>query len=76
MSRLRKNIALSGGDKELRLFSGQTDAAGKFVVTAFDSGREGAIPGEYSVMIRSVKAPPGADELYRLHEQCLADCGR
>jgi hypothetical protein len=56
-------LELIGGDKEFRLFSAETDADGKFVVKSFDTDRRGAVPGEYHVMIRSVKAPPGADEM-------------
>ena len=53
----------SGGDKESSLYTADTDAAGKFAIRSFDSGRIGAVPGEYAVMIRSVKAPPGANEM-------------
>lgn len=56
-------LELIGGDKDFRFFSGETDATGKFVVVPFEKGGAGAIPGDYSVMIRSVKAPPGADEM-------------
>jgi hypothetical protein len=59
-------LELIGGEKELRFFSAETDAAGKYSIQSFESGRAGAIPGEYSVMIRSVKAPPGADEMTEL----------
>ena len=56
-------MELIGGDKEHSLYSGETDADGKYAIKSFDSDRQGAIPGEYHVMIKSVKAPPGADEM-------------
>lgn len=56
-------LELSGGDKEFRFFSGETDASGKFAIVPFEASGTGAVPGEYSVMIRSVKAPPGANEM-------------
>ena len=45
------------------MFSGETDASGRYVVKPFESSREGALPGEYRVMIKSVKAPRGANEM-------------
>jgi hypothetical protein len=59
-------MELIGGDKESRFFSGETDAAGKYVIVPFEDGGEGVIAGEYSVMIRSVIAPPGANEMTEL----------
>jgi hypothetical protein len=56
-------LELVGGEKEFRLFSGEADASGKYVIKPFESSRVGALPGEYRVMIKSVKAPPGANEL-------------
>jgi hypothetical protein len=56
-------MELSGGDKEHRFFGGETDSAGKYVIAPFEQSSTGAIPGEYSVMIRSVKAPPGSNEM-------------
>lgn len=56
-------LELVGGEKDFRLFSGETDASGKYVIKPFESNRVGALPGEYRVMIKSVKAPPGANEM-------------
>jgi hypothetical protein len=56
-------MELVGGPKDFRLFSGETDAAGHYVIRPFEHGGTGAVPGEYRVMIHTVKAPPGADEL-------------
>jgi hypothetical protein len=56
-------MELVGGEKEYRLFAGDTDAAGRYVLKPFEKGGEGAIPGEYRVLIKSVKAPPGANEM-------------
>ena len=56
-------MELVGGTKDFRLFSGETDANGRYVLKPFEKSGAGAIPGEYHVMIKSVKAPPGADEM-------------
>lgn len=50
-------MELVGGEKDLRLFAGETDANGKYVIKPFESSRNGALPGEYHIMIRSVKTP-------------------
>jgi hypothetical protein len=59
-------LELIGGDRESRFFSGETDAAGKYAIVPFEDGGQGVVPGDYSVMIRSVKAPPGANEMTEL----------
>lgn len=56
-------LELVGGEKDFRLFSGETDASGKYVIKPFESNYVGALPGEYRVMIKSVKIPPGANEM-------------
>ena len=56
-------MELVGGEKDFRLFSGATDASGRYVIKPFESNREGALAGKYHVMITSVKAPPGANEM-------------
>ena len=56
-------MELVGGEKDFRLFSGETDADGRYAIKPFESDREGALAGEYHVMITSVKAPPGANEM-------------
>jgi hypothetical protein len=56
-------LELVGGEKAFRLFSGDADVSGKYVIKPFESNRVGALPGEYHVMIKSVKTPPGADEM-------------
>jgi len=50
-------MELVGGEKDLRLFAGETDANGKYVVKPFESSRVGALPGEYHIMIKSVETP-------------------
>ncbi len=49
------------GNKQL--FAGDTDATGRYAIKPFGQSATGAIPGEYRIMITSVKAPPGADEM-------------
>ena len=56
-------MELVGGAKDFRLFSGETDANGRYVIKPFEKNRSGALVGEYHVMITSVKAPPGANEM-------------
>lgn len=56
-------MELVGGAKNFRLFSGETDAQGHYVIKPFERNSPGALVGEYRVMIRSVKAPPGANEM-------------
>ncbi len=56
-------MELVGGEKEFRLFSGEADVSGRYVIKPFESNRVGALPGEYHLMIKSVKAPPGANEM-------------
>lgn len=56
-------MELVGGAKDFRLFSAETDASGRYVMKPFERRGEGALPGEYHVMITSVKAPPGANEM-------------
>ena len=56
-------MELVDGEKDFRLFSGETDANGRYAMRPFERGGEGALVGEYRVMIRSVKAPPGANEM-------------
>jgi hypothetical protein len=56
-------LELDGGEKNFRLFSGETGADGRFAIKPFEKGGEGALPGTYHVMITSVKAPPGANEM-------------
>jgi hypothetical protein len=56
-------MELVGGAKGFRLFSGETDANGRYVIKPFERSSTGALVGEYRVMIRSVKAPPGANEM-------------
>jgi hypothetical protein len=56
-------MELIGGAKDARLFSGETDSSGRYVIKPFERNRTGALVGEYHVMIRSVKAPPGANEM-------------
>ena len=56
-------MELVGGAKDFRLFSGETDATGRYVIKPFERNREGALAGQYHVMISSVKAPPGANEM-------------
>jgi hypothetical protein len=58
-------IALQHIDSEAekRIFSADTDANGRYVIKPFEDGSTGAPPGEYRVMITSVKAGPGADEM-------------
>jgi hypothetical protein len=51
------------GPAENRLFAGETDAQGRYAVHPFEKSATGAPPGEYRVMITSVKASPGADEM-------------
>ena len=51
------------GPPEKRLFAGETDAEGRYVIRPFEKSGIGAPPGEYRVMITSVKASPGADEM-------------
>lgn len=55
-------LELVGGEKDFRLFTADTDAAGKYSIKPFESGGAGALPGEYRIMIKSVKAPPNANE--------------
>jgi hypothetical protein len=43
-------------------FTGMTDAEGKFTLGSADQSQTGAAPGEYMVMITTVKQPAGADE--------------
>jgi len=43
-------------------FTGTTDAEGKFTLESADKQHSGAAPGEYMVMITTVKSPVGADE--------------
>jgi hypothetical protein len=50
-------MELVGGEKDLRLFAGETDASGKYAIKPFESTRIGALPGEYRIMIKSVKSP-------------------
>ena len=50
-------MELSGGEKGMRLFAAETDAGGSFVIKPFESTRVGALPGEYRIMIKSVKPP-------------------
>ena len=56
-------MELVGGAKDFRLFSGESDANGRYVIRPFERKGTGALAGEYRVMIRSVKAPPGANEM-------------
>jgi hypothetical protein len=56
-------MELIGGEKDFRLFSGETDANGRYIIKPFERDRAGALAGEYHVMITSVKAPPGANEM-------------
>lgn len=56
-------MELVGGEKGFRLFSGESDANGRYVLIPFEKSGTGAIPGEYHVIIKSVKAPPGANEM-------------
>lgn len=56
-------MELMGGDKDFRLFTAETDANGRYEIKPFEHGGAGALPGEYHVMITSVKAPPGANEM-------------
>jgi hypothetical protein len=56
-------LELVGGAKDFRLFHGETDANGRFAIKPFERSSTGAPPGEYYVMITSVKAPPGANEM-------------
>jgi hypothetical protein len=43
-------------------FTGTSDADGKFTLGTADKQQTGAAPGEYMVMITTVKTPAGADE--------------
>lgn len=43
-------------------FTGTTDAEGKFTLASADKQQTGSAPGEYMVMITTVKTPAGADE--------------
>jgi hypothetical protein len=61
-------IALEHVDREVekRVFAGDTDGSGHYVISPVESGSTGVPPGEYRIVIRSVKAPPGADEMTEL----------
>lgn len=56
-------MELVGGDKDFRLFTAETDTNGRYAIRPFEHSSSGALPGEYHVMITSVKAPPGANEM-------------
>jgi hypothetical protein len=56
-------MELVGGAKDFRLFTAETDATGRFALKPFEHAGTGALPGEYHVLITSVKAPPGSHEL-------------
>ncbi len=56
-------MELVGGEKDFRLFSGETDSSGRYTIKPFERNRAGALAGEYHVVITSVKAPPGANEM-------------
>jgi hypothetical protein len=56
-------MELVGGEKDFRLFTAESDASGKYAIKPFESNRVGALPGDYRVIIKSVKAPPGANEM-------------
>jgi hypothetical protein len=56
-------LELVGGEKGFRLFSGETDSSGRYVIKPFETRRVGALPGEYHVIIKSVKFPPDANEM-------------
>ena len=63
LSGARIGMELVGGEKDFRLFHGETDANGKYTIKPFERNRTGALAGEYRVMITSVIAPPGANEM-------------
>jgi hypothetical protein len=69
-------MELVGGEKDFRLFSGETDASGRYVVKPFEKNRMGALPGEYHVMITSIKAPPGANEMTVLPKEPVPEAYR
>jgi hypothetical protein len=57
-------MELVDGPREFRLFSAETDASGRYVLRSFESGAPGAMPGQYRVMIHSIKTPSNVDETY------------
>jgi len=56
-------MELVGGEKDFRLFMGESDRTGRYALRPFEHSGVGALPGEYHVMITSVQSPPGAHEL-------------
>jgi len=52
-----------------RIYIGETDAAGRYVIKTADRSSSGAPAGSYRVRIASVKVPPDANELTRLPKE-------
>lgn len=46
-----------------RIYSGKTDAAGRYTITGFGGDRAGAPAGAYRVSMTTVEPPVGANEL-------------
>jgi hypothetical protein len=57
------------GPIEARAFAGETDTSGHYAIKSANSDAVGALPGEYSIRISSVKVPADANELTPLPKE-------